>query len=268
MLLRASASTSIYRCAAVAQASLVCQRRHLEYWGATVTGRTQPYAQGDVLPRLDNTQSAINKGTSAAASMTGNPSGIAYDASNIFSVENYSILEKEHYQPLRGITKHKVEPLQKDAGPAVAALLEDLASEGVLEEYWWGQLLKDFPSLEKPCTPAFQKSWEEFYRAACAVAHDDAAVTVLSKPFLRVQMQKNYISYAMVWRFAERLADAMETAPDVTKYERRASRLVVERVTKLMLDTIADEPWAMQETTSPLNVDISNFRAWHEAGNW
>ncbi|EPY41031.1 hypothetical protein AGDE_01971 [Angomonas deanei] len=81
-------------------------------------------------------------------------------------------------------------------------------------------------------------------------------------------MQKKYISYAMVWRIAERLADALEAAPFLSRYESKTSRPAVERVTKIMLDTIADEPWSHQDATNPLLVDISNFRAWHEAGNW
>ncbi|EPY34503.1 hypothetical protein STCU_01553 [Strigomonas culicis] len=137
-----------------------------------------------------------------------------------------------------------------------------------LNEAWWNRVLRDFPSLREPCTPAFRAAWQDFYVAALDVAHEDAAVTALAKPFLREQMQKNFISYAMVWRLAERLADAVCDAPHTSVYERRASRIAIEHVTKLALDTIADEPWAHQDATNPLFVDISNFRAWHEAGNW
>jgi hypothetical protein len=247
---------------------VVTQRRFLEYWGSTVTGRTQAYAQGDMLPRVDNTRNAVNKATSGAASLTGNPNNIAYDASNIFNVEGFSPLEKEHYQPLRGIATHKTEPLAASAAKDAAALLRDLMEEGALEEHWWGRVLKDFPSMKKPCTPEFRSAWEKFYADACAVAHDNEAVKALARPFLRTQMQTNYISYAMVWRLAERLCDSFDTAHEVNTYERRVGRLAVERVTKLMLDTIADEPWANQDMTNPLYVDVSNFRAWHEAGNW
>ncbi|CCW59590.1 unnamed protein product [Phytomonas sp. EM1] len=252
--------------------TLFTQRRFLEYWAFGVTGRTQHYAQGDMLPRLDNTHKAINKSTAEAATLTGNHKGIAYDSTNIFSVTGFSQLEKEHYQPLRGIAKHKVDSsLREKEGHAVAALMRELqASSGTesLEYLWWTRLLKDFPSLTKPCTPDFKKSWEEFYLKAFAVAHDNAAVTALAVPFVREQMQVNYISYPLFWRIAERLGDALESAPLASRYEKRVSRWVVEHVTKLMLDTIADEPWAHQDTTSPLHVDVSSVRAWHEAGLW
>ncbi|KAG5473444.1 hypothetical protein LSCM4_03511 [Leishmania orientalis] len=248
--------------------SLTVQQRFAEYWGSGVTGRTQPYAQGDMIPRVDNMRHPVRKATSTAASLTGNPCGIAYDTSNIFHVEGFSPLEKEHYQSLRGSTTHKVEPLSLHIGKDVMALLKELSEEGVLEEHWWTRVVKDFPSMKTPCTAELKSAWEKFYTEASGVAHDNEAVKALSKPFLQTQMQRNYISYAMVWRLAECLCDAFESAPDVTAYEKRAGRLVVERVTKLMLDTIADEPWAHQETTSPLHVDISNFRAWHEAGYW
>lgn len=269
MLVRTSASSALRSRTAGAALSCLCtQQRFIEYWGTTVTGRTQPYAQGDMLPRTDNTRNAITNATTAAASLTGNPNNVAYDSSNIFNVEGFSPLEKAHYQPLRGIATHKVEPLAESAAKDAAALLKDLLEEGAMEEHWWGRILKDFPAMKKPCTPEFRAAWEKFYLDACGVAHDNAAVRALATPFLRTQMQVNYISYAMVWRLAERLCDAFDSAHEVNKYERRVGRLAVERVTKLMLDTIADEPWAHQDTTNPLYVEVSNFRAWHEAGNW
>ncbi|KPA80381.1 putative mitochondrial hypothetical protein [Leptomonas pyrrhocoris] len=271
MLLRTGASSALRRRSTTATGPLACvysQQRFIEYWGATVTGRTQAYAQGDMLPRVDNTRYVVNKASSAAASLTGNPNGIAYDASNIFHVEGFSPLEKDHYQPLRGIATHKAEPLAASAAKDAAVVLKDLMEEGAMEEHWWGRVLKDFPSMKKPCTPEFRSEWEKFYAQACEVAHDNEAVKAMAQPFLRTQMQVNYISYAMVWRLAERLCDALDTAADVNKYERRVGRLAVERVTKLMLDTIADEPWSNQDATNPLFVDVSNFRAWHEAGNW
>ncbi|KAG5490488.1 hypothetical protein JKF63_00608 [Porcisia hertigi] len=278
MLLRASASSALRprganHCggACISLCGLGCpriQKRFLEYWGSGVTGRTQPYAQGDMLPRLDNMRNAVKKASSAGASLTGNPAGIAYDASNIFHVEGFSALEKEHYQSLRGATTHKVEPLPPHIGKDVMAVLRDMSEDATLEEHWWARVVRDFPSMKKPCTAEFKSAWEKFYAQATGVAHDDGAVKAIGRPFLQTQMQSNFISYAMVWRLAERLCDAFDTAPGLTVHERRGGRLAVERVTKLMLDTIADEPWAHQETTSPLNVDISNFRAWHEAGNW
>lgn len=268
MLLRTSASSALRTRTTGGRTSIFTQQRFVEYWGLTVTGRTQPYAQGDMIPRVDNTRYAVNKGTSAAASATGNPAGIAYDSSNIFSVEGFSPLEKEHYQPLRGIATHKIEPFAASAAKDAAALLKDLIEEGAMEEHWWGRVLKDFPSMRKPCTPEFCRAWEKFYMEVCEVAHDNEAVKAIAKPFLRTQMQVNYISYAMVWRLAERLCDSFNTAPEVNTYEQRVGRLAVERVTKLMLDTIADEPWANQDATNPLYVEVGNFRAWHEAGNW
>lgn len=277
--------------------SLRVQRRYLEYWGLSVTGRTQPYAQGDTFPRLDNTKYVVDKPSATAAGLTGNPCNIAYDSENIFSVKGYSAVERDHYQPLRGITRHAPDPVTAQQAQVVSDILVRLFSvpdpagvevgttnnnknttAGVggrptLRQVWWGQLLKDFPSLKTPCTPTFRTNWEVFFAKATAVAHDDAALKALAAPFLREQMQgeKTYICYAMVWRFTERLADALATlgrAAGVERHEQRLSRVVLESVTKRTLDTLADEPWAHPETTSPLNVDVSQFRAWHEAGYW
>ncbi|RNF20426.1 uncharacterized protein Tco025E_03784 [Trypanosoma conorhini] len=255
---------------AAAFAALLLQRRHVEYWGSSVTGRTQPYAQGDMLPRVDNTRAAVNKSSGAAASLTGNHLGIAYDSSNIFSVEEYSRLEKEHYQPLRGIARYKLEPISASDGPTTRRLLQQLYEDQVvgMELAWWGAVLKDFPSLKRPCTSEFKAEFTNFYKQALEVAHDEAAVTALAVPFVRHQMQDNFISFPMFWRIAEKLADALEVAAAGRRHEKRVSRIAVERVTKIALNTIADEPWAHQDTTSPLLFDVSNFRAWHEAGNW
>lgn len=266
-----SATVAATSTTTIGGAALTTQVRRIEYWGVAVTGRTQPYAQGDMLPRLDNMKHAVNAPSAAAASLTGNQNGIAYDTSNIFSVEGYGAVEKAHYQVLRGIDRYKIEPLQEKEGAAAAALMRELMApevEASLDYLWWGRVLKDFPSLKKPATKAFRTSWEDFFMTSLAVAHLDAEVTAVARPFLRTQMQVNFISHAMVWRIAERLGDALEAAPQVSRYEKRASRMAVERVTKLMLNTIADEPWAHADATSPLFYDVSNFRAWHEAGNW
>ncbi|KAH9598990.1 hypothetical protein LSM04_005299 [Trypanosoma melophagium] len=253
-----------------ASSAILTQRRHVEYWGSSVTGRTQPYAQGDMLPRVDNTRHVINKSSSTAASLTGNHLGIAYDCSNIFSVEGYSQVEKEYYQPLRGISRYKVEPFPEGDGPRTRKLMEQLELDlnVGLDAAWWGAVLKDFPSLKTPCTPEFKEEFARFYKSAFSVAHDEEAVTALAVPFVRRQMQEHFISFPMFWRIAEKLADALGKSSGVQHHEKRISRIAVERVTKIALNTIADEPWAHQDTTSPLLFDVSNFRAWHEAGNW
>lgn len=283
--------------------SLCMQRRLLEYWGIGVTGRTQAYAQGDMFPRLDNMKNCVSKSSSTAAALTGNPNLMEYNEGNIFSVKDYSAAERDHYQPLRGISTHRVDPLpagyastvfelfqrllndESDAaagagGPAIPMPPRqnpDIPQRGLsLRVLWWNTLLTDFPSLKTPVSPvAFRQEWENFFLNAFQVADDAVAVQELGRPFLKKQMEEHFIQYAMIWRFAERLGDAMGMMTSraqhksvVTPQEHKMAKVVIERVIKLMLDTLASEPWAHQETTSPLHVEVSQFRAWHEAGNW
>lgn len=247
-------------------------KRFLEYWGIGVTGRTQRYAQGEAFASLDNMHNVCDKPSAAAASLTGNQCNIAYTTDNIFSVKDYSAVENHHYQPLRGVNTHRIDPIAAETAARISGLLAQLLSAPsaptALRERWWSQLLTDFPSLATPCTPTFRTEWEVYMATATGVGHDDAAVKELAKPFLAKQREEHFISYGMVWRIAERLCDALDSVPGVQAHERRLARVVVERVIKLSLDTIADEPWAHSETTSPLNVDVSQFRAWHEAGYW
>lgn len=251
--------------------SLQIQRRFLEYWAVGVSAATQEFAQGDMMPRVSNVRIPVNQPSTEAASVTGNQNNMVYDSSNIFHVTEYSPAECAHYQSMRGTTTHRIDAVREGDGKAMVQLMMDLTSPNAvvtLDELWWRVVLKDFPSLHKVCTAEFQKAWQDFYATAGALVHDKQAVRELAAPFMRTQMQKNYISYAMVWRLAERLADALEMAPAMTRYERRATRVVVECVTKIALDTIREEPWAHADTTDPLLVDVSNFRAWHEAGFW
>ncbi|AAZ10399.1 NADH-ubiquinone oxidoreductase complex I subunit, putative [Trypanosoma equiperdum] len=254
----------------VATATLLLQRRGVEYWGSSVTGRTQPYAQGDLIPRVDNMRHVVSKSSSAAANLTGSNLGVAYDSDTIFSVAGYSRAEKEHYRPLRGIARYKIEPMAESDTVAAQGLLEqaEMSKSISFVVSWWGGVLKDFPSLKKVCDDTFKEEFTSFYKSALSVAHDDAAVKALAVPFVRRQMQEHYISFPMFWRIAEKLADAIEKVPQMQKPARSVSRIAVERVTKIALNTIADEPWALDEMTSPLLFDVSNFRAWHEAGNW
>lgn len=277
--------------------SLRAQRRFLEYWGIGVTGRTQPYAKGDMFPRLDNMKNAITNPSGAAAAMTGNANNMCYDSSNIFSVKDYSAAERDHYQPLRGVDTHRIDPLPPGDAATVTAILQrlfaatenyastatfprpnppDVPLQGwTLRELWWHQLFTDFPSLRTPATAEFRKAWEEFFLKAAAVADNTHAVQEMSRPFILHQLEKNFINYAMIWRITERLADALAGMTPRARHqgvvsadEHRKAKVVLERITKIALDTLASQPWAHQETTSPLHVEVSQFRAWHEAGNW
>lgn len=268
---------------------LFTAKRGLEYWGMGVTGRTQPYAQGEGLRQLDNMKHAVAQSSAAAASLTGNPNNVAYTSENIFSVEDYSAVERDHYQPLRGLTHHRIDPISpidastahevllrcfgKDEAPAASS---STSAEGKNTDYssstlrglWWGLMLKDFPSLRTPATNEFRTAWEVFFTEAAQMANESEKVKAMATVFLKQQREHHYICYAMCWRLTERLGDAVELLPEVSAHESRVCRLVLEQVMKLSLDTLADEPWAHQETTSPLNVDVSQFRAWHEAGFW
>lgn len=277
--------------------ALRAQRRGLEYWGIGVTGRTQPYAQGDMLPRLDNMKQCVAKSSTTAAALTGNPNIMAYDSSTIFSVKDYSAYERDHYQPLRGITTHRVDALTPGYASTVSTLLQrlfavpdgdhginpskpranpDIPVRGLnLRELWWTRLLQDFPSLKTPATPAFRLEWEQFFIKAAEVSENAKTVQELSRPFILQQLEKHFINYAMIWRIAERLSDALAAMTRkaqhesiVTPQEHHMAKVVIERIIKLALDTLAAEPWAHQETSSPLHVEVSQFRAWHEAGNW
>lgn len=256
--------------AAFSVAAARTQRRFYEYWAFGVTARTQPYAQGDRLPLLDN-RNGVKGATGAAAGLTGNPTLPVYDSNNIFSEAAACELESKHYESMRGITRYKIDPIDAKEGVAAAALIVALLERDVensLSFLWWEPLLRDFPSLKKPATPDFRTEWQDFYVSALRVASDETAVRDLAAPFGRRQNQQHYIGYAMFWRIAEKLADCLERAPRASKYEKRAARTGVERVTKILLNTLADEPWACEMSTSPLHVDVSNFRPWHEAGNW
>lgn len=243
--------------------------RRVEYYAVTVSGRTQPYAQGDVLPRLDNTKLAVSNPTGAAAAVTGNQSNPVYTTETMFDLRAAGALECSHFRYSKGIHSWKVEPLADGEAMRAAKSIESLLDSPKVDKLFWDLLFKDFPSMKKAFPEEVKKEFADYFRQIVSLADDDAAVASVAEPFLLKHWETTYINPTTMWRIVETLALAVELQMAANcKYEKRTTRQVLERVTKIGLNTLAKQPWMHEESTSPLFQEVGGFRAWHEAGFW
>lgn len=274
MSLRIVSSNVAFKTAAplsrVAPSALHVQRRSAEYWGMTVTGRTQPFAQGDMLPRTHNVLSGSKDAAPNAAYLTGSPHNITYDSDSMFNVEAQLGAERYHNLATNGVFAWKINRIDHGDAKRVVEVFDDLLTQQTKQqEYLWARLFKDFPTLAKPFQPSLQAEFLEFYRSACGAADSEADVSALAAPFVKRVLEEHYITPHTWWRIAEKLSDAVELlTSEKNRYERRACRNVIERVTKISLNTLGNQKWMHPDAMDPLQMEVGGYRAWHEAGNW
>lgn len=244
------------------------RRLTTERWIFGISRATQPYCKGDMLPRLEN-EAYTTQTSGASAAQTGNPSLPLYDTETMFNVVETTDLERKQYNLFKGVSNYKIEPVGEGEEITTLAIIARMESEKKLDELFWGRLLKDFPSLKKPFTADLKAEFLQFYKSAIAVVHDEKAVTELGQPFIAKQWETNYINPQTFWRISEKLADSLDSfQSEHNRYEKRAARAVVERVTKITHNSLNNLKWVHNEVTDPNFMNMTSLRAWHEAGFW
>jgi hypothetical protein len=241
----------------------------MDYFMFTVTGKTQAFAQGDKIPQLDNTKVGVTSASGKAAAATGNPNNLLYDTESMFDLRATSAAEKAHFRFLNGVDLWKVAPLNPDEAQCSADALDSFFASKDVNKLFWDKLFKDFPSLKTPFSDALKTEYSNYYREVARVAEDDTAVTALAEPFLLRNWSQNFIDPATNWRIVEKLVAALEAhLSKNNKYEKRAVRETLERITKIGLNSLEKQPWMHESMSNPLSLEVGGFRAWHEAGNW
>jgi hypothetical protein len=241
----------------------------VEHWASGVSAATQNFALGDKLPTINNSWVNVTKATGAAASVTGTPQNVLYDTESLFDPRATCAADKAHFRTYNGIGRWVVVPLNPDEASRSVAIMEAFFAGKDVEKHFWQRLFKDFPSLSKPFTDELKSEYIQYFSAALRVADDEAAVTALADEFITRQLEVNFIHPTTQWRISEALATAIELHMDKNnKYEKRAVREALERITKIGLNTVEAKPWSHESGTSPLTQEIGGFRAWHEAGGW
>lgn len=241
----------------------------IEYFAIGVTGRTQDFAQGDKFPTLDNTRVGVVSASGQAAAITGNPNNVLYDSESIFDLRATSKADKAHYRFMNGVDHWKVVPLNPEESERCATALKEFFSGNDVEKLFWDKLFKDFPSLKTPFTDTLKSEYTNYFQQVVSVADDEAAVAALAEPFLVRQWAENFMDTATTWRIVEKLSIAVELHMNKSnRYEKRAVRETLERVTKIGLNTLASQPWVHESATNPMTLNVGGCREWHEAGLW
>lgn len=260
------AARHIPRSAALLAASpLGVQRRNFEYWGLHIGPRTQPYALGEKVSASFNATGVLAVDNDALY-LTGNNCGIGYNQEQMFdtTAELDRLRKHQLFYPFQD--KYVLHPVTEEECAAVVKLIDVMGPKGVSGTF--RRLFKDYPSLAKPFDDATQAAVVNFFRDVIAVGHDEKAVATKASPFVMELYEQKFISWTYWWRIAEKLMDQIETLQETRNYETRCTRMVIERVTKIIYNSFADLPWAHAELTSPYHFDICTYRAYHDLGLW
>ena len=256
-----ASSAALSRCSALTAARRGC------YWAIGVSGRTQPYARGDLIPKLHITGGVANA-TSNSALLTGSNQHIAYDTDNIFNPTGFLPAEKDHFRSsCRALSRWAVPELPDGAAQSTSDLFLRMESSNQTS-LWFDSFFKDFPSALKAFEGnSLAAELTSFFRSVIAVSRDEEAVAALAKPFIMEKMEKNFVSIPMWWRIAEHLMTALEGMRE-TRYDKINARVVIERVMKIAMNTLADQPWAHEELMNSKTVQLVGDRVMHEGGLW
>jgi hypothetical protein len=247
--------------------SAVVTVRTFEYWGCWVTPRTQPYCLGDKLPSMYN-KTGIANPSKEAQYLTGNLCHTAYSTEMLRdpATELQSISRQTRF--FNGHLKYAVSPATAKDVNITRDVFNAMYANPDQKDLMFNIIIKDYPRLKVPLDAETKQKFLDFYKQAIDNALDEEAVNALAKPFVQNMHEQKYISMTYWWRFSESLAAALEAQPSLHRSAKRSYRLVTERVTKIMLNTLADHPWSHDETTSPYLYDVCGHRAMHEAGWW
>lgn len=240
-----------------------------DYWMYGVTSGSQEYGRGDCLPRTYNYRIPVSASSGAACATSGNGCNIAYTTETMFDLRAASGVEKAHFVHYKGISNWTVPLIASGEGVTAVTAFDGLVKDGKTESLFWEKLFADFPSLRLAFPDSKKTEYLTYFRSTMEVAEDEQAVAAIAQPFIVAEYEKNFISPSMQWRIAEKLANAIELhVSKHNRYERRAVREVIERVTKIGLNGLSKQPWMHEDTVNPILNEVGAFRPWHEAGMW
>lgn len=103
-----------------------------------------------------------------------------------------------------------------------------------------------------------------------STAESEAEIIAYGTPVFEKFMLESFFSRQYLWRMYEEILRSMDTLPSpATPYERRCLSLVLEKQIKLVLNGVADLPWASEEFCCPSRgMEVSPNRMCAEAGMW
>lgn len=103
-----------------------------------------------------------------------------------------------------------------------------------------------------------------------STAESDAEVIAYGTPKFEKFLTEAFFSRQYLWRMYEEILRSVDTLPvPPTPYERRCLTVVLEKQIKLVLNGVADLPWASEEFCCPARgLEVSPSRLCAEAGMW
>jgi hypothetical protein len=248
--------------------NLLVARRNFEYWGMTVTERTQPCCLGDNLPDQYNL-TGIAKTSTDAQAITGQLWNPIFTQETMTNVSAEVAAQSKNEKYFNGIDTYVVNEVTAEQAETVLHVFRNLPQKEGLRDGWWQRLFKLYPALKTPLDATARAQMEKQYESWLVNCCDEKAVADLARPYLVEMMETKYIAQPYWMRIAEALMDELESSANTTRFTKRSMRLVTERIAKISLNTLADHPWSHHETTSPYFMDVGcGHRVITEAGYW
>ena len=268
---RATASLVVSRRAAAAAATMAApssQMRGYEFWGLHTTPRMPPDLQGDEIPKMLD-QVGRDRNDPEGLYLTGNGAAHGLTADLLTDKVAENKIFKTKFRFNNGQNKYYLNDIVAEECTTVSAIYAKMPKDNM-----WNALFKKYPNLAKPLDEATRAEFESFYEKTIELAHDEAAVEAIAKDFVWKMWETKQMQWCYWWRIAEALMDEMNTFHSATAsytgkdFGNRATRVVIERLTKISLNTIEEWSFASSDMTHTFHVDPSSHRVVHEAGYW
>lgn len=235
--------------------------RRYEYPAFGVTGVTNDYARGEGLMSCYNLNGVASTDKDAL-SLTGNAFVPTYDAETMYNPEACVAKDKNNLSYFRGHHKYVINNVSDKHINTTVDLFAKANTAAA-----WDAVLKDYPSLKTPLDEATRAEITKHYQTCVTIAADQEEVYKLSAPLVRKLLEDKQIHYPLWWRFHEKFVEQL-VKNGAGVYDTRAVNLVMERVTKTLLNTWTELPWASDDYVSPIYVDVCGTRQCTEAGMW
>lgn len=225
-------------------------------------GRIQNWAKGDRTGDFFN-ETDVREPVIDGMTLTGSNRNPAYDEETMFDRTKELQMLDNHYL-------HFFDNHQKWVIPEITEELVDKCVEmlrAVNSQNVWERVFKDFPALRKPLTADVQREFWGFYLDVVPHTADEELVAKKAAPFLVEMYETKYIQFHYWWRIEEAIVAEMEKLPSVQEFEKHACHRTMERVTKILLNTLGSQP-GMHSMLGSAFQDVTAFRPSVEAGLW
>jgi len=224
----------------------------------------RPDSSGDNISKTANLGAygrGIDKPSSDSMFLTGSNGHVVFSEEMLGTKEEIAAEAKN--------TRWYAKEMSRYSVPDVRSLQVKKASEFLTNKVdralWFQHVMRLYPALTTPLTPAVQARIADAYIGSVAVAEDAEAVGQRMDPVVADLWENLHIDLPLWWRFHESLLGTT-TGYGVSNDVAFSVQVCGERVIKIALNNFTKASWANNLYNHPYTMDVIHCRQVHECG--